>query len=235
MTRFTLLLAVGMVGCSAVDRQAQPALIGANADLQAVLPKLIDRMGSELDFTVDATFASSGVLKHQSESGAPFDLLIVASKEFLVHPNGFLRTRRLATGELALYGRNLPRSLEELPTTVGRILVPNPKLAPYGRAAMELLKAQPWFSRVEPRIVFCENVAETRAAADRNAAPFAIISRTQALAGKLPHLTLGAAAGVDIIGGAITERGAEMLDWISKPDQVQAFREAGLTPSDGQR
>jgi molybdate transport system substrate-binding protein len=125
---------------------------------------------TETGLRVSLSFASTGKHYAQIRNGAPFDAFFGADVE---------RTRRLeeegvgiphsrftyAVGRLALWS-----PMSDLVDEHGRVLadsafrflaIANPDLAPYGRAAREVLKNTGVWDRLANRLVRGENVAQT--------------------------------------------------------------------------
>jgi len=113
---------------------------------------------------------SSGKLTAQIQMGAPFDVLVSANMKY---PNS-LQQKNLTTipptiyayGQLVLWTmdsekKNKP-SLEILSdATVSRIAIANPKIAPYGEAAKEVLMHIGLYSTLADKLVYGESIAQT--------------------------------------------------------------------------
>lgn len=119
--------------------------------------------------TVRFSFGSSGQLYAQITQGAPFDVYLAADRRFPrrilseghgVPDSGFT----YAVGRLALFSAEAGRvagsaSLESGDFT--RLAIANPALAPYGAAALEVLAALGLAERMDSRLVYGNNVAQT--------------------------------------------------------------------------
>lgn len=120
--------------------------------------------------TVALAFGSTGKFYSQIKAGAPFDLLLAADNEtparleqegMAVKGSAFT----YAIGKLALWsakdavvdahGQVLKRG------GFDHIAVANPKLAPYGAAAIETMQALGVREMLSPKIVLGENIAQT--------------------------------------------------------------------------
>ncbi len=117
---------------------------------------------------IEIISGSSGRLAMQIIHGAPFHLFFSADME---HPEK-IRERGLAAEEPLpyAYGRlillrvkggkgrmTLKRTIEE---SGGRIIIANPQLAPYGKAAMETLGKTGMYAAVKSKLVIAENVVQ---------------------------------------------------------------------------
>lgn len=137
---------------------------------------------------------SSGKHYAQIVSGAPFDVFLSADRarparlqeEGHAIP-GSLRT--YALGQLALWGREegVPLSREYLENTDNyeTIAIANPRLAPYGEAARQVLDRLGLAGDAGSRVVLGENIAQTFQFAYSGSADIALIAYSQTLAPNL--------------------------------------------------
>lgn len=112
--------------------------------------------------------ASSGKLTAQIQAGAPYDVFVAAD---LKYPERLQQQELIvdsptvyAYGKLVLWTTQLSQSPSLAVLTdksVQRIALANPKTAPYGRAALALLKRNNLYERVETKLVFGESIAQT--------------------------------------------------------------------------
>src|SRR5271157_4843595 len=78
------LAALTAAGCDRGSHtDAQPLRIAAAADLQRVLPRLIERFENQAATTTTLTIDASGRLAEQIKAGAPFDLFLSANVKFV--------------------------------------------------------------------------------------------------------------------------------------------------------
>ena len=147
---------------------APQILIGAAADLQPLQDKLVKAFSKETGVTPVFTFAASGSLAQQIEHGAPYDVYLSANERFVKQLAGSGRLLRdsvvvYAYGRIALWSKNAQiRSVTDLlRPEVKRVAIANPLHAPYGAAAKEALQSQGLWQKIESKIVYGENVAET--------------------------------------------------------------------------
>jgi molybdate transport system substrate-binding protein len=128
---------------------------------------------------------SSGKLTAQIRHGAPYDLFLSADMDYpaSLHRAGLAPEppRVYALGALALMSvepRELKGGLALLADPfLRRIALPNPRTAPYGRAAMEALKKSGLYPKVRDRLIFGESVAQT-VAYTLTAAEVGIVARS---------------------------------------------------------
>jgi molybdate transport system substrate-binding protein len=115
------------------------------------------------------SFGSTGQLYAQISQGAPFEVFLAADDErprkavnegLAVKGSEFT----YATGKIVLWSKD-PK-LVQGPVTLEngefeKIAIANPTAAPYGAAAVQVLRALKLFDRLEPRIVQGNNIAQT--------------------------------------------------------------------------
>ena len=118
------------------------------------------------------SYGASGSLARQIEQGLPVDLFLSADEDYALQllQVGWARDRGAvyATGRLALVvAARTPvtadpqlQGLKRSWNAVRRFALPNPQLAPYGRAAQQALQSAGLWDRAQPRLVFGDNVAQ---------------------------------------------------------------------------
>jgi molybdate transport system substrate-binding protein len=106
--------------------------------------------------------SSSGKLTSQIENGAPFDVFLSANMKY---PN-YLYSKHLAVTKPKIYAkgalvvfsiRKKFTSLNDL-QNLDTIAVANVKTAPYGKAAIEVLKNAKLYEKVKDKLVYAETV-----------------------------------------------------------------------------
>ncbi|MGH9651961.1 MAG: molybdate ABC transporter substrate-binding protein [Bryobacteraceae bacterium] len=154
----------------AVPALAQSTLtVAAAADLTKLEP-VLDRAFYQTDPGVRVRWvnAASAILSQQIDHGAPYDVFMSANVQYIekVVSNG-----KMAPGSVAAYGvgrlgmlwrGGKSHSIKDLTQNWVRfVAIPNPKLAPYGVAAVQALKHEGLWKQVQKKIVYGENVRET--------------------------------------------------------------------------
>jgi molybdate transport system substrate-binding protein len=165
-----LLLALLLIaGC--VRASAQELVVAAASDLSSVFPGIAARFQKETGQKVRLNFGSSGQFVLQIENGAPFDLFFSADllyalrleSEGLLEPGSVYR---YAVGKVVLY---VPKGSPVNPSqglrallspAVHKIAIANPEHAPYGRAAVEALRHEGIYDRVQDKLVIGENISQ---------------------------------------------------------------------------
>lgn len=182
------------------------ALIAVAANFIDCFHKLESVFESNSLFSMESSSGSTGKLFAQISNGAPFDALLAAdqfSVAQLVTNNHALENSRFtyAVGGLMLWsaGNELANladhSLQEVlnSPTLNSLAIANPRLAPYGSAAEELIAS----TGINPntRLIRGENISQTFQFAHSKNVSAALIAKAQALA--MPDKVTGYSWPVD--------------------------------------
>ena len=141
---------------------------------------------------------STGKLYAQILHGAPFDLFLAANttepKKLLASEHAVADSYLVyAVGKLVLWGKQVEEGSDCIASlqTVNfqRMALANPELAPYGKAAMEIITALGVEERIKGRLVMGENIGQTFQFVASGNVDGGFISQSQ-LAGKA-HLPAG--------------------------------------------
>ena len=128
---------------------------------------------------------SSGKLYAQIMRGAPYDLFFSADEaraDQLVRQGKSLdgKSRVYALGQLALWKADADSSLqlrEQLESgQFDKLAIANPRTAPYGRAAIQALRALELYPAIKPKLVYGENVAQTLQFVQSGAADLGLVA-----------------------------------------------------------
>ncbi len=150
----------------------QEIAVAAAADLKFAMGELAANFEKQTGNKVNVTYGSSGNFFSQIQNGAPFDLFFSADVEY---------AKKLEAGGLAepgtLYNYAVGRIVIWIPpgikvdlnaqgmnalldSAVQRIAIANPAHAPYGRAAVAAMKKSGIYEKVEPKLVYGENISQ---------------------------------------------------------------------------
>lgn len=157
------LFLLGSAGASAAS-----LTVAVAANVKYAFDALAAEFRQETGIEVQGVSGASGKIAAQVKSGAPFDVFLSADTEApeLLFREGYAagRPRTYADGVLVLWTAkdlDLSRGLPLLAdAAVQRIAIPNPRLAPYGRAAMQALDSAKIKAAAEPKLVFGESIAQ---------------------------------------------------------------------------
>jgi molybdate transport system substrate-binding protein len=164
--------------------------VAAAADLARAFEELGPAFTAKTGHKVVFTFGSSGLLAKQIGEGAPYDLYAAANASYVtqVIDEGVCdaTTRTLyAQGRIVVWSRGAKvGSLAELADPrFGKIAIANPDHAPYGKAARQALQHAGVWDQVSGKLVFGENVQQTKQWAQDGSADAAIIALSLSIAG----------------------------------------------------
>ncbi|ATQ70647.1 MULTISPECIES: molybdate ABC transporter substrate-binding protein [Methylosinus] len=175
-------------------RAAGSIAIAAAADLKFAMDEIVaDFRSAHPGDDVSVIYGSSGKFHTQIQNGAPFDIFFSAdiayARSLLQNGSAASEPVLYAVGRIVLWSGALDAARMTLENLVDphirRIAIANPKHAPYGRAAEEALKAEDVWNRLQGRLVFGENVAQTAQYARTGAADVAIIALSLVLSPEL--------------------------------------------------
>lgn len=150
---------------------ADEVQVAVAANFAAPMKQLAADFEKDTGHKVLAAFGSTGKFYTQIKSGAPFEVLLAADDETPARlekeGDGLAGSRfTYAVGRLVLWSRQ-PGAVDEAGEVLKKnafqhLALPNPKLAPYGAAALELLKALGVHDAVQPKLVVAENLTQVQ-------------------------------------------------------------------------
>ncbi|HKC25052.1 MAG TPA: molybdate ABC transporter substrate-binding protein [Thermoanaerobaculia bacterium] len=152
--------------------------VAAASSTRPVLEKRREAIERAAGEPVVFVYAATGVLARQLENGAPFDVFLAADAETpaLLARSGLLdaaTVRPYARGRLVLAAEPvsklaLPKVLDRAAARAlfarpfRRLAIASPRVAPYGRAAIQALSRAGVLDGVRERLVEAENVEQAR-------------------------------------------------------------------------
>jgi molybdate transport system substrate-binding protein len=169
---------------------AEKIMIAAAADLKFAMDEIAAefRKANPAD-VVEVIYGSSGKFHTQIQHGAPYDLYFSADIAFPreLAGKGFAASevRPYALGRIVLWSATLDATKMTLASlldpAIRRVAIANPKHAPYGKRAEEALRASGLWEKVEPKLVYGENIAHTAQFVQTGNAPVGVIALALAL------------------------------------------------------
>ena len=168
MSRILVCLAVffGQI----IQAQAAEVNVAVAANFTAPMQKIAQVFEQETGHKVILSFGSTGNFYAQIRNGAPFQILLSADDETPIRIEkedlGVAGSRfTYAIGKLVLWSKH-PGFVDDKGEILRsgkfqRIAVANPKLAPYGAAALETMTQLSVLQALQPKIVQGENIAQT--------------------------------------------------------------------------
>jgi molybdate transport system substrate-binding protein len=144
--------------------------VAVAANFTAPMQKLAQAFEAETGHKAVLSFGSTGTLYAQIRNGAPFQILLAADDETPTKIEkeglGVAGSRfTYAVGKLVLWSKQ-PGLVDDKGDVLRsgkfqRIALANPKLAPYGAAAMETMTRLGVLQALQPKLVQGENIAQT--------------------------------------------------------------------------
>lgn len=164
--RFLFFIATGcFLAC--LTQEEEKLTIAAAANMQFVMHELVQQFENEYGVKSKLIISSSGKLTAQISEGAPFDVFVAANLKYpqKVFDNGKAKDppEVYAYGKLILWtGKNFQPKLENLTdSNFQHIAIANPKNAPYGEAALQVLDFLKIQNHVQPKLILGESVSQT--------------------------------------------------------------------------
>jgi molybdate transport system substrate-binding protein len=168
MRKFLVFVLVGLVSMAAA--QAASVKVAVASNFAAPMQKLAQAFEQETGHQAVLAFGSTGNFYAQIRNGAPFEVLLAADDETPLklerEGQGLPGSRfTYATGRLVLWSRQ-PNLVDDRAEVLRsgkfvRLAMANPKLAPYGQAALETMTQLGVWASLQGRIVQGENIAQT--------------------------------------------------------------------------
>jgi molybdate transport system substrate-binding protein len=162
--------------------------VAAASDLTPVFEELGRAFESATKTKVVFVFGSTGMLTRQIENGAPFDLFAAANESYIdqLEQKGLIipdSKAVYARGRIVLWTANESpvrfQGIEDLARPeIQRVAIANPDHAPYGLAAKQALQSAGVWDRVQPKIVYGDNIRQTLQYAQTGNVEVAIVSLT---------------------------------------------------------
>lgn len=191
--------------------------------------ELAARFAGETGVMVRISNGSTGKLYAQIVNGAPFDVFLAADAERpkrLEESGHAVAESRFtyAQGALVLWSRDAKDCLAALADEGGgRVALANPKTAPYGKAAVEFLKAEGGWESVSARAVYGENINQTLQFVATGNAVVGFIAKSQVGAPQLPEA--GCVWEVPVSSYTVIEQQAVLLERAASNDNARRFLE----------
>ncbi|GGF54877.1 molybdate ABC transporter substrate-binding protein [Alteromonas lipolytica] len=229
-TRFALLLWFCSVAL-AVAEENPPLSIAVAANFAVPLKTLLVEFAAQTNIKSRVTVSSSGALYAQIEHGAPYDLFLSADSK---RPQALIssgkvsaaRVKTYAVGRLALVGEVRQLSDPRWRDPALRIAIAEPEVAPYGRAAKQLLQKQGLWQTLSKRLIRGSNIQQTLQFWQTGNVDVAMIAASQCVSYALTCYSLPAdyqpiVQQLAILGGGQNAGAAAQLAEFLQSDAVQ--------------
>lgn len=168
LLRSLALVVVGIASGSAIFAAEVSVAVAAN--FTAPMQKIAQAFEQDTGHKAALAFGSTGNFYAQIRNGAPFQILLAADDETPARIEreglGVANSRfTYATGKLVLWSKQAGLVDDKGDVlrsgTFERMAIANPKLAPYGLAAMETLTKLGLLQSLTPKFVQGENISQT--------------------------------------------------------------------------
>jgi molybdate transport system substrate-binding protein len=242
MSRFILLIILFLVSCSRTAPASLTIAVASNS--QYALEEINAAFSEKTGVTSDLVVSSSGKLTAQIKEGAPFDLFVSADIKYPneLYLSGLTTDKPMvyAYGKLVLWStsKEVRPTLERLTSdSVTHVAIANPETAPYGAAALELLKKRGIYEQVQHKLVFGESISQTNQFILSGAADIGFTAKSVVVYGPMkgkgrwleldPQHYAPLAQGVVMIKNQNTTLSKQYFDFLQSPDGQQILHKYG--------
>ena len=161
-----------LIGGATAAQQPRPALLAVAASVQRAMEEIVPTWTRATGHRLSLIYGSSGNLVRQIQQGLNAELFLSADEEFALKlaDAGLTQGRGViyASGRVALLVApgvqiELDAQLQGLKAAwaqVRKFAIANPELAPYGRAAREVLQSAGLWEMAQRKLVLGDNVAQ---------------------------------------------------------------------------
>ena len=167
--RYPNILLACLIGLAS-QAHADEVSIAVAANFTAPMQKIAAEFEKDTGHKINAAFGSTGKFYAQIKNGAPFEVLLTADDETptrLVAENAAVAGTQFtyAVGKLVLWSAK-PAVVDAAGEVLKKgdfehIALADPKLAPYGAAAIEAMKALGVYDALAPKVVTAENITQS--------------------------------------------------------------------------
>ena len=202
--------------------KAEEALVAVAANFSAPMQQIAVSFQKDTGHQLRMSFGATGGIYAQIKNGGPFDVFLSADQitpqKLEAEGLGVPHTRfNYATGQLVLWSKQegLVDGTGQVlrHQSIQRIALANPKLAPYGLAALETITALGLLNELKPKLVQGDNIAQTYQFVSTQNAQLGFVALSQILA-----------------NGKMTEGSA----WIVPPTLYKPIRQDVILLKNGQ-
>ena len=178
----------GLLRLTSLSGHADEVKVAVAANFLAPLQEIVAGFTKATAHTVTITSGATGQLFTQIQNGAPFEVMISADNK---------TPKKLVKAELALADTQFTYARGQLVLwsadaalidgngsvlqhgTFAHLALGNPKIAPYGQAAMETLDKLGLTTKLQPRFVQGDNISQTKQFIDSGNAELGFIALSQ--------------------------------------------------------
>ncbi|WNJ17180.1 molybdate ABC transporter substrate-binding protein [Pontibacter sp. G13] len=180
-----------MMGC---EQSSIPTWAVAGS-LYGPFSVLVDSFAAKSGHEIQLVTGSSGALTTQILQGAPIEVLISADSLYpiqLLEKRPDAQTGVWGYGGLAIWVRDTANDLSAYSLlNIRRIALANPEVAPFGRLAMQWIKAQESPAQITDKLVFSEHVGQLNPWIQQQSVDLAFTSRSIEASFQMEGLSMG--------------------------------------------
>lgn len=148
-------------------RKENTILIATASNMQFAIKEIASAFTENTGIETEIITGASGNLAAQIKEGAPYDIFLSANLKYprFLYKNGLAKDppEVYAYGQLILWTcqDGISTELDSLKSDlVKHIALANPEIAPYGKAAMEVLNKHELTSTIQQKLVYAESIAQ---------------------------------------------------------------------------
>jgi molybdate transport system substrate-binding protein len=163
-------LLISSMAAATPSAHADEIFVAVTANFTAPMQIIAAGFEKQTGHKVKAAYGATGKFYAQIKNGAPFEILLSADDEtpaLLIKENAAVAGSQFtyAIGKLVLWSAK-PAIVDGAGAVLqnggfDHLAIANPKLAPYGAASVEVLKALGVFDKLQTKIVTGESIAQT--------------------------------------------------------------------------
>lgn len=190
-TLMWLIFSLNHSNASEIQKQQVPLRIAVASNFALVLKQLLAEFPDKDKIELQIISAATGTLYQQIKHGAPFDIFFAADS---LHPEKLAQEQLIITdsrktytyGQLALWSATQQiNDLNILKNLSGYLAIANPNVAPYGKAAKQVLEHLSLWSSLKDKLVTGININQTFQQVHSKAVPIGIVALSQLKINKL--------------------------------------------------
>lgn len=161
---YILLIFFSIISCK--KEPSDQLQIAAASNMQYPIKELIVAFEKQTTIKVNVSISSSGKITNQIKNGAPFEVFLSADMAYPenLYKNNFTfgPAKPYAFGKLVLWTASTEKpSIEALKNKqIKHIAIGNPRLAPYGIAAKQVLEKYDFYEALKDKFVFGESITQ---------------------------------------------------------------------------
>jgi molybdate transport system substrate-binding protein len=187
---YRLAVITAALACACSAAFAETTLVAVAANFTQPMNEIATAFEKASGHSAKLSFGSSGKFVAQIENGAPFEVFLSADEE---KPAQLEKSKQAvpgsrftyAIGKLVLWSAK-PGFVDDQGAILNgggfkHLALADPKLAPYGAAAVEVLKNKGLFEKLTPLFVFGENISQTHQFVSTGNAELGFIALSQVI------------------------------------------------------